>query len=492
MSGVDLSALRMAEAPPPASMRPLGPRLLAAVALGLVLVVAATFVWPLLRPVRTVPTVRIEAVAAAAAPSLALAEAAGWVEPDPFPVLVRPLVSGRLEQVPQLEGAAVDAGVTVLAMLASAPLQAQRERAAAVLAEREAELVVATARQRTAEAQLAQRAAIRTALADAEAMLAAKQARVVAAIGARDRAAAEERSAAAARDAQVRLSEAGGSYAVARERAEAALAAATASAGAASRDVALAEEEAAAAARSATVAREVAANPVELAGALAVAQAEVERTSAQVRAARTELQIAEREEQWLTVRAPTSGVVMKVLAAPGAIVGPDAEPILSLYDPHKLRARIDVPLGSVAGIRDGQRVEVRSEVLGAVVVQGRVQRVQRESDLLKNTLQVKVELVDPPALLRPETLCRARFLADAESGQGSSTAAVNAFRLPAAAVQNGRVFVFDPASGTARGIAVEVVQQEANGVVVRGELSVTQRAILVPVADGERVREESR
>jgi multidrug efflux pump subunit AcrA (membrane-fusion protein) len=492
MSSIDLSALRMSEPPPPMQKRPLGPRLLAAAALGLVLVVAATFVWPLLRPVRAVPTVRLEAVAAAAAPSLALAEAAGWVEPDPFPILVRPLVAGRLEQVPQLEGSVVEAGVTVLAVLASAPLQAQRERAAAGLAEREAELAVATARQRTAEAQLAQRAAIRTALADAQAQVAAKQARVVAAIGARDRAAADERSAVAARDAQVRLAEAGGSYAVARERAEAALAAATATAAAAARDVALAEQEAAAAVQSAAIARDVAADPVDLAGALAIAEAEVARARAMVQAARTELQIAEREAQWLTVRAPASGVVMKVLAMPGAIVGPDAEPILSLYDPRQLRARIDVPLGSVAGIRDGQRVEVRSEVLGSVVVQGRVQRVQRESDLLKNTLQVKVELVDPPALLRPETLCRARFLADAAGGEAGAAAAPSAFRLPQSAVQNGRVFVFDPSTGTARGIVVEVVQQDATSVVVRGELSVTQRAILVPVADGERVREESR
>lgn len=492
MSPVDLSALRMAEAPPPASRRPLGPRLLAALALGLVLVVAVTFVWPLLRPVRAVPTVRVEAVAAAATPSLALAEAAGWIEPDPFPILVRPLVAGRLEQVPQLEGAVVEAGVTVLAELASAPLQAQRERAAAGLVEREAELAVALARLRTAKAQLAQRAMIRTALADAEAQVAAKQARVVAAIGARDRAAAEERSAVAAREAQVRLAEAGGSYAVARERAEAALAAATATAAAAARDVALAEQEAAAAVQAAAVAKDVAADPVDLAGALAIAEAEVARSRAMVQVAHTELQIAEREAQWLTVRAPTSGVVMKVLAMPGSIVGPDAEPILSLYDPRKLRARIDVPLGSVAGIRDGQRVEVRSEVLGAAVVQGRVQRVQRESDLLKNTLQVKVELVDPPPLLRPETLCRARFLADVAEGSAAAAAAPVAFRLPAAAVQNGRVFVFDPSSGTARGIAVEVVQQEANGVVVRGELSVTQRAILAPVAEGERVREDSR
>jgi multidrug efflux pump subunit AcrA (membrane-fusion protein) len=237
------------------------------------------------------------------------------------------------------------------------------------------------------------------------------------------------------------------------------------------------------------VAKEVAQHPVDLDGALAIAKAEAERARAQRDSARTEQTIAQREVEWLTVRAPATGVVMKVVAMPGAVVGPDGEPILSLYDPQQLRARIDVPLGSVGGVHEGQRVELRSEVLGNTVVQGQVQRIQRESDLLKNTLQVKVKVLEPPPLLRPETLCRARFLA-AEIAAG--TAASTAFRVPKAAVQNSRVFVFDPTSSTARGIAVEVVQEDANGTVVRGELSVTQRVILVPVRAGERVQEESR
>lgn len=489
MSSVDLSALRMAELAPAIQKRPLGPRLLGAGALVLVLAVAMTFVWPLLKPTRVVPTAQIEAATSAGPSTVAMAEAAGWVEPDPFPILVRPLVAGRIEQIPMLEGAEVQEGVTVLATLASAALQAQRERAEAILAEREREAAVAEERLRLAEGQLVQRAQIRTALADAEAGVAAKESRLAAAKGMHERTAAEERSAVAARDAQRQLEGAGGSYAVARQRAEAAAEAATANARAAAKEAAFAEQELTAARQVLTVASDVASNPVDLAGALAVAKAEAERAKAQRDVASAELRIAQREVEWLTVRSPATGVVMKVTGMPGAIVGPEGEPILSLYDPHQLRARIDVPLGSVGAIREGQRVELRSEVLGNTVVQGQVQRIQRESDLLKNTLQVKVQVIDPPPLLRPETLCRARFLADEAD---EATGAQLTFRVPKAAVQNGRVFVFDPTEGTARGIAVEVVQDDAAGVVVRGELSVTQRAILVPVTEGERVQEEAR
>jgi RND family efflux transporter MFP subunit len=489
MNSVDLSALRMAEQPPVIPKRPIGPRLLAAGALGMVVAVAATFLWPLLQPARIVPAVQVESVAAIGPSTVAMAEAAGWIEPDPFPVLVRPLVSGRVERIPLLEGAEVQEGITIVATLASAALQAQKERADVAVVERERELVAAQERLKLAEGLFEQRAQLRTARAEAEAGVVAKEARLAGTLGMKDRAIAEERSAAAALVAQQKLEAAGGSYAVARERAEAAAQAATANAKATAAEAALAEQELAAAREVMRVAVEVATNPVELAGALAVAKADVERAKAQLAAAHAEQQIAARELDLLVVRAPASGVVMKVLAAPGATAGPEGEPILSLYDPLRLRARIDVPLGSVGAVRDGQRVELRSEVLGNVIVHGRVQRTQRESDLLKNTLQVKVQVLDPPPLLRPETLCRARFLAEPTEDAANTP---SAFRVPKPAVQGGQVFVLDPDTGTVRGIAVEVIQEEGDRVIVRGELSVTQRAIVVPVTQGERVREELR
>ena len=147
---------------------------------------------------------------------------------------------------------------------------------------------------------------------------------------------------------------------------------------------------------------------------------------------------------------------MRLEAQPGDLVGQGAAGVVALYDPKKLRARIDVPLDSLAGIFEGQRVEVTSEAIGDVVVAGVVQRLQHETDMLKNTLQVKIGLIDPPALLRPETLCRARFLAPAAENGAPAAAAVAAFRVPQAAVRGGAVFVYDPANRRVRAVAVEV------------------------------------
>ncbi|MCK5944503.1 MAG: HlyD family efflux transporter periplasmic adaptor subunit, partial [Planctomycetes bacterium] len=208
--------------------------------------------------------------------------------------------------------------------------------------------------------------------------------------------------------------------------------------------------------------------------------------------ARTDVMIAERELGWAVVHSPVDGVVMRLEAQPGDMVGHGASGVVALYDPKQLRARIDVPLDSLAGIHEGQRVELTSEATGDTVVRGVVQRLQHETDLLKNTLQVKVGLDDPPELLRPETLCRARFLAPARDDAGAGTTEIDAFRVPKAAVRGGQVFVYEPASRSARAVTVEVVGERDGAAIVRGPLSPTQKVVLDPVEHGESVVEENR
>ncbi len=488
---VDLSALRI-DSSTPLPPRPLRQRLamwgLAVFALGL----AASFLLPMLWRPRPVPMVDVQlATATNTNHGAATAEAAGWVEPDPFHVLVRPLVAGCVASIDVLEGAVVKANETVLARLASAALQAAHDRALAAVREREQDLAYANTQARFAAAQLEQLAAPRQALLDAERLLAERSGRLAAARGAHQRALAEVQIASAAKTAQQLLQATGGSYAVALARAEGAVAAAEATANAAERESQALERELAAATDTRQLAAERLAHPVDLQGAVDVANAAIEKATAALATARVEASIAARELDWATVKAPCDGVVLRLHATPGGMVGPQSEALLALYDPRRLRARIDVPLAAAAGIRGGQAVELRSELLGGVVLHGTVQRLQRESDLLKNTLQVKVALQDPPALLRPETLCRARFLADANAAEPVANA-VRTFLLPKAAVYGSVVFRFDPAASRARAVPVTVVGEQGDEVLVRGELAPTQRVITAPVHDGEWVQEERR
>lgn len=488
MTNVDLSALRMRpDAAVPVPRRPLGPRLVTwFAALGAV-VLAASFAWPLLRPVREVTMVQprpADSVEGARA-NRVLAEAAGWIEPEPFPVEVVPLVAGRVEEVLVLEGVVVRKGETVIARLASAELSAAFERAEVAVVLREAELEAARQAHATAQQVRDQNAELRARSIEAGRAVAMAEERLAKAQGELGTARAERFATAAALQGQEALAAAGGSYPVALSRARAALEAADAVAVARAAEVAAMELQLAAERAAAALAEEAARMPVGLDGAVAVAERALRVAEASLQQAGAELMIARRELDWTTVRAPMDGIVMRRMAQPGTETGPGGTPLVSLYDPNRLQARIDVPLASIGTVRDGQSVELRSEVLGNRTVPGVVDRIQRESDLLKNTMQVKVRITEPDPLLRPETLCRARFLGTADA---DPSAARTAFLVPRGALVGGMLQTFDAGRGVARLLPVEQLGEQGDLVVVTGELSPAHLLVTEPVQDGERIR----
>lgn len=492
MSNVDLSALRMRpDAVGPVPRRPLGPRLASWGALAGALVLVASFAWPLLRPVREVAMVqpRQAETGATASANRVLAEAAGWIEPDPFAVEVVPLVNGRVEEVLVLEGAVVKRGETVLARLASASLLAAFERAEVALGLRERELDAARQAQATAQLVRDQNAEPRTRAIAAGRDVVMAEERLAKVRGELGVASANRAAAAAALEGQQALALAGGTYPVALARARAALDAADAEVGARAAEVAALERQLLVEQSALLLAEELARLPAVLDGDLAGAVRAVQVAEAALQQAGAELMIARRELDWTTVLAPVDGVVMRRIAQPGTETGPGGQPIVSLYDPKRLQARIDVPLASIGTVRPGQPVELRSEVLGNRTVSGVVDRVQRESDLLKNTLQVKVRITDPDPILRPETLCRARFLGETE---GAKAAARLAFVVPRSALDGSSVRVFDAGSGVARLQPVEILAEHGDEVTVAGELSPAHLLVTEGVAPGERIRPRGR
>ena len=488
MSQVDLTALRMRpDAAAPVPRRPLGPRLVTGCAVLGALVLALSFAWPLFRPVREVAMVqpRQAATAASGSASRVLAEAAGWIEPEPFAVEVVPLVSGRVEEVLVLEGAEVKRGETVLARLASAELSAAFERAEVEVALRERELEVARQAQATAQLVRDQNADLRMRAIEAGRAVAMVEERLAKARGELGAATAERAAAAAALEGQQVLAQAGGTYPVALAKARAAVDAAEAVLAARVAEVAAMERQLLAEQSALVLAEELARMPVELDGAVAETARAVQVAEAALQQAGAEFMIARRELDWTTVRAPVDGVVMRRIAQPGTETGPGGQPVVALYDPKRLQARIDVPLASIGTVRVGQKVELRSEVLGNRTVSGVVDRVQRESDLLKNTMQVKVRIVDPDPLLRPETLCRARFLGSEEQ---PGAAPRQTHLVPRSAVADGTVMVYDAGKGVARRQAVEVLGEQGDQLLVGGDLSPAHLLVVEPVQEGERIR----
>ncbi|MEJ6622212.1 MAG: efflux RND transporter periplasmic adaptor subunit [Opitutae bacterium] len=144
------------------------------------------------------------------------------------------------------------------------------------------------------------------------------------------------------------------------------------------------------------------------------------------------LEIASLSLERTKVRSPVDGIVLRLLARPGGKLmlnmdKPDSSTAAILYEEGKLQARIDIPLSNVAHVFLEQSVSVSSSLLPDTNFAGVVTRILGEADLQRNTLQVKVSLKEPDIRLRPEMLCRAKFLGTKEVINGSSTGSLKVF-----------------------------------------------------------------
>jgi ribosomal protein S28E/S33 len=122
-----------------------------------------------------------------------------------------------------------------------------------------------------------------------------------------------------------------------------------------------------------------------------------------------------------------------------------------------------------------------------------VTRITHEADLQKNTLQIKVQVLDPSPLLKPEMLTRVRFLGS-QAGSEPASAQAARVRVPESCVQAGRVWVVRHRNGTrgeAQSAAVQVVDRGEDGLVtVEGPLHVGDLLVRQPAGlqSGQPVR----
>lgn len=153
------------------------------------------------------------------------------------------------------------------------------------------------------------------------------------------------------------------------------------------------------------------------------------------------------------VIAPADGLVQQRFKQPGDKVmlagdNPNSAQILTIYDPKKLQVRVDVPLAEAGKLVVGQPCEIVVDPLPNTAFAGKVTSITGQADLQKNTLQVKVRVIDPAPILRPEMLARVKFLAgDPATNQSASNTDTDtnatdgpAVLVPASAVVNDAVW----------------------------------------------------
>lgn len=293
-----------------------------------------------------------------------LAQAPGWIEPDPFAITVPALAEGVVREVLVLEGQTIAAG-DVVARLVDDDARFALLAGEAQVELRQAEVEQAIAAIATAQTQIAVQRALAEQMRDE---LARKRELVGSGVTA-------------------------GSF----RRLELELEGALASVAAAEQTV---------------VERKAAAKRAEA----AVREAVVFRDEARLRLDR------------MTITSPVSGVVLARLVEPGARLGGASSPgeggmasaAARVYDPARLQVRVDVPLADASKVGVGTAATVTTEALPDTVVRGVVSRVVHEANIQRNTVQFKVRLEDPPALLKPEMLTRVKFhgsRVDGDAGQ---------------------------------------------------------------------------
>lgn len=171
----------------------------------------------------------------------------------------------------------------------------------------------------------------------------------------------------------------------------------------------------------------------------------------------------------------------------------DASTVLTMYDPQRLQVRADVRLEDVPRVLVGQAVRIDTPVYGQQLT-GQVLMATALTDIQKNTLQVKLTIDDPPAVLKPDMLVQVTFLAPPGVKNEGRTPPLRLL-APRELIQNTdsdkTVWLADQASGTARLRRVTVGSTTADGLVeILTGLNVGDRLIAggrESLVDGERI-----
>jgi RND family efflux transporter MFP subunit len=203
-------------------------------------------------------------------------------------------------------------------------------------------------------------------------------------------------------------------------------------------------------------------------------EANMKVAMARVRQAQTAVNIAKLRLERMTVRAPSSGKVLALVARPGAkLMGltpgslQDASTVVTLYDPQRLQIRADVRLDDVPRLQPGQPVRIETPAVPGKSLEGELLFATSITDIQKNTLQAKVSVKSPPPTLKPDMLVTATFLAPEPTGTPPATEQLRLFvpRQYVESIESGAsIWVADQAAGKAR------LQSVKMGTAMRGDL----------------------
>jgi HlyD family secretion protein len=224
-------------------------------------------------------------------------------------------------------------------------------------------------------------------------------------------------------------------------------------------------------------------------------QEEIDAVRGQVRQAEGQLAYDRTLLESTVIRAPVAGAILERNVEVGefvttGFVGERGAKgyVVSLADLNDLQVELDISQDDFAKLRMGQRAQVTTDAFRDREYAGELVEISPEADRQKATVQVKVQVLDPDELLRPEMNANVAFLAE-PSAKGTAPA-TPAITIPASAVRDGRVFLLADGKAVARD--VEVRRTRSGEAEVVSGLAGGELLILSPpdsLRDGDAVRE---
>ncbi|WP_153556305.1 efflux RND transporter periplasmic adaptor subunit [Roseimaritima sediminicola] len=343
-----------------------------------------------------------------------LFQAAGWIEPRPTSVSVAALAPGVVEELSVVEGQQVQRGQPI-AKLIQVDAQLELEQATASLEIREGELQRAEAELAAARTRLEKPVHLRAKLADAQSLLAK-------ATTERDKLpflqkAAEANVAFTRSSLEGKRSAQNAIAGVLVEQAANEYAAAVAELEELQQRAPNLEKEIKALSEKVDALTTQLELLVEERRQMDEAKAKVAAAKGLLHEAKLQVRQAELALERTVIRAPMDGRILRLVALPGTRVmgmarsgGQGSSTVVEMYDPQRLQVRADVRLEDVPMVTPGAPVEIETASI-ATPLKGRVLQSTSSASIQKNTLEVKVELIDPPPAVSPEMLVTATFLA---------------------------------------------------------------------------------
>ena len=229
-------------------------------------------------------------------------------------------------------------------------------------------------------------------------------------------------------------------------------------------------------------------------------QEQIEAMKGRVKQARGELALRRTFLDSTVIRAPITGTILERAVEKGefvttSFVGERGAKgyVVTLADLNDLQVELDINQDDFAKLLMNQKATITTDAFPDRPYEGYIAEIAPEANRQKATVQVKVQVVDPDAYLRPEMNARVAFMArDGESAEEQAPMSLGII-VPATAIRDrqDQKTVFVVLQGRAEERNIRAGSLTAQGMQVAEGLIGGEEIILSPpssLEDGDRVR----